>query len=105
MPVNRLRDLKTNHLKCRSFMHPWDIEYTTIIRVDRKRTYESHLRCPRCKGTKVIYVAVATGERNVKAPKYDYPKDYVVEDLKSWGGRSELNANVIRELMLRSMKP
>jgi hypothetical protein len=94
-----LAEMDTEHLKCRTWMHPWDVEVTYSMTFRRSEHLEIHLYCERCGGQRIDLVKRSTGE--LMRRRYIHPEGYMVEDLKSWGGRSTFNANVRVELYER----
>lgn len=92
------KELKTNHLTCRSLLHAWDPKQTTRVTVEGgAQAWEIYLVCSRCKtpATDLIYVSDGT---RVKPRQYQHVEGYLIADVPSWGGRKEFNGNVRREL-------
>lgn len=96
------KDLQTDHLKCRSLLHAWDPIETNLIRVGNRRAFEVELECLRCGGGRTDQIAMSGGELIKRV--YHYPDNYIVEELKSWGGRGELLRNARVELYSRLEK-
>lgn len=97
-----LRELETAHLKCRSLQHAWDPKGLQVIYWDRKQARSLRLECLRCAGERIDIMLWSTGE--LVSRVYHHPKNYLIEDVPSWGGRREFNNNVRRELYGRLSK-
>jgi hypothetical protein len=91
------KDLKTEHLKCRSLSHAWDPKMTMKVVMDGLHVWQVHLVCRRCKTPATDFIYVSDGTR-MKPREYHHVEGYLIEDVPSWGGRKEFNGNVRREL-------
>ena len=94
------KEMKGDHLKCRSLQHAWDTRQAVLVRYDGRECVELTLRCMR-RGCRTERVDTATRSGEVLNRRYYHPDMYLIEDLKSWGGRAEFNQNVRRELYHR----
>lgn len=90
------KDLDTEHLKCRSLGHAWEPELSVLTTVDRRQAFEVTLGCVRCGTERRDYIYTTDGERAKRG--YTYVPGYLVDDIKSWGGRWEFMRNARVEL-------
>lgn len=95
-----LSKLETNHLKCRSWRHAWDLEMNVVQVLDRRRVYELNLACLRCGATRVDTYLPGQG---LLSRAYGHPEHYLVdgEEVDSYGGRARFNVAVSDELVKR----
>lgn len=99
----RFADFPTDHLKCRSLGHAWDIKMTSVIRPKHGgQAYRVLLVCGRCDTERTDDVRVSDGDRTRRM--YGYPDGYLIKDAKSWGGRWEFVRNARVELYGRYIK-
>lgn len=98
-----LKKLQTQHLKCRSWMHAWEHELTTLERIGQAQLLILTLRCTRCGTKRTDEIRRSNGQLEARAYT-ERPKNYLIDDVKSWGGRVEFNNNVRLELVNRTMK-
>lgn len=101
MASSSFKALNTDHLKCRAWRHSWDLDYVALETIKRRQAYEAHLFCMRCGTTKTLHIARTSGEP-LKTHRYGYATNYLIEDVKSWGGRREFNRNVLLEILDRA---
>lgn len=100
MPVKAFQQLTTKHLECRNLNHSWIHKDTEVI--SRYGWLRLWFRCSRCLTERIDTRIRKTGE--LESRRYIYANSYLVEELKSWGGRKQFNRNVSIELMERYVK-
>jgi hypothetical protein len=99
------KEMPTEHLKCRSLGHAWEIQLVTVERPDGLQCYRVALECMRCRTERSDLVPAGVDE---DAPfmftrGYRYADGYMVEDLKGWGGASLLKRNA-RNVLFQRLK-
>lgn len=104
------REMKTEHLKCRSLLHPWDLDpavkYTEVRDHHGRKVWVYPLVCTRCGAEKELMVYAAGEDRGrpvQRAINYAGAEGYLIENVNLWGGRGELLANARIELLSRAM--
>lgn len=101
------KEMSDDTLKCRSLGHAWDIEMVTRHREDGESVWHVAHVCIRrgCGTTRLDVVPVGT---SLDLPytlsrRYGYPDDYLIDDVKSWGGALLVKRNS-RDVLLRRLK-
>lgn len=104
------QEMATDHLKCRSLLHPWDfdpsVKFTEVRQHHDRKVWVFPLVCERCGATKelMIYASGDDAGRPVqRGINYAGTEGYLIEGVNLWGGRGALLANARRELLARMM--
>lgn len=101
---NSFREMKEDHLKCRVLTHAWDPVYTEPDQVyERRKCNALHVVCLRkqCQATKTV-LFFTDGSR--KSLPIAYDKDYVIANVKPWGGKGAVKRNAQDELVARTAR-
>jgi hypothetical protein len=96
------KGMDTKNLECRVLMHAWEHKQTFLTKEGRVELLELRLECLRCPTVRIDVYLRSKGVLDSR--QYRHPDNYLVEELKSWGGRKIFNNNIRIELFSRYIK-